>query len=155
MSNLKDLIPGAELWPHFVRNVSEQFEARVALVKIEQSQSVLYQGMAGSHLPVAVAHGEGRAEFADKAAFEACNASGQVAVRFIDNSLNVTEAYPSNPNGSQAGITSLTSTDGRATILMPHPERVFRTVANSWKPEDWQEDGGWLRIFRNARVFVN
>ncbi|BCD97975.1 phosphoribosylformylglycinamidine synthase [Marinagarivorans cellulosilyticus] len=155
MSNLKDLIPGADLWPHFVRNVSEQFEARVALVKVEQSNSVLYQGMAGSHLPVAVAHGEGRAEFVDQAAFEACNSSGQVAVRFIDNSLNVTEAYPANPNGSQAGITSLTSTDGRATILMPHPERVFRTVANSWKPEGWQEDGGWLRIFRNARVFVN
>ncbi|WP_082353935.1 phosphoribosylformylglycinamidine synthase [Marinagarivorans algicola] len=154
MSNLKDLIPGADLWPHFVRNMSEQFEARVALVKVEESNSILYQGMAGSHLPVAVAHGEGRAEFADKAAFEACNTSGQVAVRFIDNNLNVTEAYPANPNGSQAGITSLTSTDGRATILMPHPERVFRTVANSWKPSDWNEDGGWLRIFRNARVFV-
>ena len=155
MSNLKTLIPGAELWPRFVRNLSEQFEARVALVKIEATASVLYQGMAGSHLPVAVAHGEGRAEFASSTAFAACNNSGQVAVRFIDNHLAVTENYPANPNGSQAGITSLTSTDGRATILMPHPERVFRTISNSWKPEGWQEDGGWMRIFRNARVFVN
>ena len=155
MSNLKDLIPGAELWPHFVRNLSEQFEARVSLVKIEDSPSVLYRGMAGSYLPVAVAHGEGRAEFADQAAFEACNNSGQVGVRFVDNHIQVTERYPANPNGSPAGITSLTSKDGRATILMPHPERVFRTVANSWKPDTWGEDGGWMRIFRNARVFVN
>jgi phosphoribosylformylglycinamidine synthase len=155
MSNLKDLIPGANVWPRFVRNVSEQFEARVALVKIESSASVLFQAMAGSHLPVALAHGEGRAEFSSAEAFRSCNSSGQVALRFIDNNLVVSEAYPSNPNGSPAGITSLTSEDGRATILMPHPERVFRTIANSWKPKDWREDGGWLRIFRNARVFVN
>ncbi|MDZ7922961.1 MAG: phosphoribosylformylglycinamidine synthase [Marinagarivorans sp.] len=154
MSNLKSLIPGADLWPRFVRNLSEQFEARVALVKVEESASILYRGMAGSHLPVAIAHGEGRAEFADSNAFAACNNSGQVAVRFIDNALNVTEAYPSNPNGSPAGITSLTSLDGRTTILMPHPERVFRTISNSYKPAGWQEDGGWLRVFRNARVFV-
>lgn len=155
MSNLKELIPGAANWPHFVRNLSEQFEARVALAQIQASPSVLYQGMAGSHLPVAVAHGEGRAEFATAQALDECNSSGQVAIRFVDNHLNVATSYPANPNGSPAGITSLTSEDGRATILMPHPERVFRTVSNSWKPKDWQEDGGWMRIFRNARVFVN
>ena len=123
-------------------------------MQIQESPSVLYRGMAGSHLPVAVAHGEGRAEFASAQAFDSCNSSGQVAVRYIDNQLQVTERYPANPNGSPAGITSLTSDDGRATILMPHPERVFRAVSNSWQPKDWQEDGGWLRIFRNARVFV-
>lgn len=155
MSNLKVLIPGAEHWPHFVKNISEQFEARVALVKIEESPSVLLKGMAGSHLPVAVAHGEGRAEFLSDTAFEACNASGLVGFRYVDNSINVTEQYPANPNGSPAGITSLCSADGRATIMMPHPERVFRTVANSWKPESWGEDGGWVRMFRNARVFVD
>lgn len=155
MSNLKDLIPGAEHWPRFVRNLSEQFEARFSLVKIEPSPSVLLAGMAGSHLPVAVAHGEGRAEFADAAALADCDSSGQVAMRYLDNNLNVTEQYPANPNGSPRGITSVTSRDGRATIMMPHPERVFRTVTNSWHPDDWQEDGAWLRLFRNARVFVD
>lgn len=154
MSNLKSLIPGAEHWPRFVRNLSEQFEARFSLVKIQESPSVLFKGMAGSHLPVAVAHGEGRAEFANEAALQACDQSGTVAMRFIDNNLNTTEYYPSNPNGSPLGITSVTSRDGRATILMPHPERVFRTVSNSWHPDDWQEDGAWMRLFRNARVFV-
>ncbi len=155
MSNLKSLIPGADHWPRFVRNISEQFEARFSLVKIQESPSVLFKGMAGSHLPVAVAHGEGRAEFASDAALQGLDASGQVAMRYIDNCLNVTETYPANPNGSPLGITSVTSTDGRATIMMPHPERVFRAVSNSWHPEDWQEDGAWLRLFRNARVFVD
>ncbi len=155
MSNLRSLIPGANHWPRFVRNLSEQFEARVALVKVEQTPSVLLAGMTGSHLPVAVSHGEGRAEFASTAAFEACNSSGLVALRFVDNYLKPTQVYPANPNGSPGAITSLTTTDGRATILMPHPERVFRAVNNSWRPSDWQEDGGWLRLFRNARVFVN
>ncbi|MBU2884668.1 phosphoribosylformylglycinamidine synthase [Gilvimarinus agarilyticus] len=155
MSNLKGLIPGADHWPRFVRNLSEQFEARVSLVKIEQSPSVLFSGMAGSHLPVAVAHGEGRAEFADNAAMSGCDTSGKVAMRYLDNSLAVTEQYPANPNGSPLGITSVTSDDGRATIMMPHPERVFRAVTNSWRPDDWQEDGAWLRLFRNARVFVD
>lgn len=154
MSNLKSLIPGAELWPHFVRNHSEQFEARVALAKIEQSPSVLLSAMAGSHMPVAVSHGEGRAEFASNDALEECRTSGLVSVRYVDNSLQVTERYPANPNGSPEGIASLTSKDGRATIIMPHPERVFRTVTNSWQPQGWQEDGGWMRLFRNARVFV-
>jgi phosphoribosylformylglycinamidine synthase len=151
VSNLKSLIPGADHWPRFVRNLSEQFEARVSLVQIQESPSVLFKGMAGSHLPVAVAHGEGHAEFANEAALRACNDSGTVAVRFIDNHLKPTEVYPANPNGSPFGITSL---DGRATIMMPHPERVFRAITNSWHPDDWQGDGAWLRLFRNARVFV-
>lgn len=154
VSNLKSLIPGADHWPRFVRNLSEQFEARVSLVQIQESPSVLFKGMAGSHLPVAVAHGEGHAEFANKAALRACNDSGTVAVRFIDNHLKPTEVYPANPNGSPFGITSVTSLDGRATIMMPHPERVFRAITNSWHPDDWQGDGAWLRLFRNARVFV-
>ena len=154
MSNLKDLIPGADHWPRFVRNQSEQFEARVGLVQIQESPSVLFKGMAGSHMPVAVAHGEGRAEFTDSAASTSCNDSGLVAMRFIDNNLNVTEQYPANPNGSEQGLTSVTSLDGRATIMMPHPERVFRAVTNSWAPEQWSEDGAWMRIFRNARKFV-
>jgi len=154
MSNLKSLIPGAEHWPHFVRNRSEQFEARVSLVRIESSPSVLLQGMAGSHLPVAVAHGEGRAEFAGERALTCADHSGLVALRYLDNDLAVTQRYPANPNGSPLGITGLTSSDGRATIMMPHPERVFRSVTNSWHPEGWGEDGPWLRLFRNARVFL-
>ena len=155
MSNLRSLVPGADHWPHFVRNISEQFEARFSLVKIEESPSVLFKGMSGSYLPVAVAHGEGRAEFKNKEAIECANNSGTVAMRYIDNGLNVASSYPANPNGSPDGITSLTTTDGRATIMMPHPERVFRTVSNSWAPAEWSEDGGWLRLFRNARVFVD
>ena len=154
MSNLKGLIPGADHWPRFVRNISEQFEARVSLVKIQESPSVLFKGMAGSHMPIAIAHGEGYAEFANDAALQRCDQSGTVAARFIDNNLNITESYPANPNGSPLGITSVTSLDGRATILMPHPERVFRTVTNSWHPDEWQDDGAWMRLFRNARVFV-
>ncbi|TVZ39580.1 phosphoribosylformylglycinamidine synthase [Alteromonadaceae bacterium 2753L.S.0a.02] len=154
-SNLKALIPGAEFWPHFVRNTSEQFEARYSLVAIEKSPSVLLQSMGGSHLPVAVAHGEGRAEFTSLEARDACEQQGVVAMRFINNQLAVTERYPANPNGSPAGITGLSSKDGRVTIMMPHPERVFRAVCNSWRPEDWDdEDSGWMRLFRNARVFV-
>ena len=154
MSNLKGLIPGAEHWPRFVRNLSEQFEARVGLVQVQASPSILFKGMAGSHMPVAVAHGEGRAEFADAKAFSNCNDSGLVSMRFIDNNLNVTETYPANPNGSEQGLTSVTSVDGRATIMMPHPERVFRAVTNSWAPSEWDEDGAWMRLFRNARKFV-
>ncbi|MEY4588103.1 MAG: hypothetical protein RL497_179 [Pseudomonadota bacterium] len=154
MSNLKTLIPGAAHWPRFVRNLSEQFEARVALVKVEPTPSVLFAGMAGSHLPVAVSHGEGRAEFTGTKAFQTCTDSGLVPLRFVDHQIHTTETYPYNPNGSPAGITSLTTVDGRVTILMPHPERVFRTITNSWQPPGWQDDGGWLRLFRNARVFV-
>jgi phosphoribosylformylglycinamidine synthase len=155
MSNLKELIPGAELWPRFVRNLSEQFEARVALVQVPQSPSILFAGMVGSHLPVVVAHGEGRAEFGVATQLQDLQTQGQVALRFIDHYLHVADKYPANPNGSPAGISGVTSRDGRVTLLMPHPERVFRAVQNSWKPDDWREDGAWLRIFRNARVWLN
>ena len=154
VSTLKDLIPGAAHWPRFVRNRSEQFEARLALVRVEPGPSILLAGMAGSHLPIAVAHGEGRAEFSDASAQAACEASGTVALRFLDNDLSLASRYPANPNGSPAGITGLTSLDGRATIMMPHPERVFRTVQYSWAPPEWGEDGGWLRLFRNARQWL-
>ncbi len=155
MSNLRDIIPGADHWPRFVRNKSEQFEARFSLVQIQQTASIMMQGMAGSHMPVAVAHGEGRAEFKNADHLARVQASGTVAMRFVDNNVRITEQYPANPNGSPDGITSLCSHDGRATIMMPHPERVFRAVTNSWCPDDWQQDGAWLRLFRNARVWVN
>jgi len=153
LSNLKALIPGAEHWPHFVRNLSEQFEARFSLVKIEPTNSVLLDSMEGSHLPIAVAHGEGRAEFLGDT-LQHCEASGAVAMRFVDHHIQATERYPANPNGSPGGITGLTSSDGRVTIMMPHPERVFRSVCNSWHPEDWGEDSGWMKLFRNARMFA-
>ncbi|MEG7362562.1 phosphoribosylformylglycinamidine synthase [Pseudomonas citronellolis] len=154
MSNLHELIPGTEFWPHFVRNRSEQFEARVAMVQVQESQSIFLQGMAGSRLPIAIAHGEGHAEFESEEALLESDLSGCVALRFVDNHGKVTESYPANPNGSPRGITGLTSRDGRVTIMMPHPERVFRAVQNSWRPDEWQEDGGWMRMFRNARVWV-
>ncbi|VEE16926.1 phosphoribosylformylglycinamidine synthase [Ectopseudomonas mendocina] len=155
MSNLHELIPGTEFWPHFVRNRSEQFEARVAMVQIQESASIFLQGMAGSRMPIAIAHGEGHAEFESEEALLEADLSGTVALRFVDNHGKVTEAYPANPNGSPRGITGLTSRDGRVTIMMPHPERVFRAVQNSWRPDEWQEDGGWMRMFRNARVWVD
>ncbi|MGY4490350.1 phosphoribosylformylglycinamidine synthase [Pseudomonas sp. TE3610] len=155
MSNLHELIPGTEFWPHFVRNRSEQFEARVAMVEVQKSNSVFLQGMAGSRMPIAIAHGEGHAEFANQQALIEADVSGCVALRFVDNHGKVTEAYPANPNGSPRGITGLTSRDGRVTIMMPHPERVFRAVQNSWRPDDWNEDAAWMRMFRNARVWVN
>ncbi|QCZ94302.1 phosphoribosylformylglycinamidine synthase [Salinimonas iocasae] len=154
LSNLKSLIPGTEHWPHFVTNRSERFEARVAMVQVNDSPSVLLKGMAGSMMPIAVSHGEGRAEFVAADGVSQLRSSQQVAMQYVDNYGKVTERYPANPNGSPEGITGLTSQDGRCTIMMPHPERVFRTVANSWYPEDWQEDGAWMRMFRNARVFV-
>ncbi len=154
LSNLKSLIPGTDHWPHFVTNQSARFEARVAMVEVQSSKSVLLQGMEGSRMPIAVSHGEGQAEFSNASAIASLNDQQQVAMRYIDNYGKVTTQYPANPNGSPEGITGLTSQDGRCTIMMPHPERVFRTVANSWRPDDWQEDGAWMRMFRNARVFV-
>ena len=150
LSGLRELIPGAEHWPGFVRNRSEQFEARLSLVEILESESLLLRGMAGSRIPIAVAHGEGRAEFAS--AHDMQNA--QVSLRYIENDGAVTERYPSNPNGSPGGITGLTTADGRVTIMMPHPERVFRTVQFSWAPDGWGEASPWLRLFRNARAWV-
>ena len=154
LSNLKELIPGSDLWPHFVQNKSERFEARFSLVEVQESPSLFLNGMAGSVMPIAVSHGEGHAEFKNQQAVDAALASGTVALQYVDNHGQVTENYPSNPNGSVAGITGLTTTDGRVTIMMPHPERVFRAVANSWRPQEWREDSPWMRMFRNARVNV-
>jgi phosphoribosylformylglycinamidine synthase len=154
MSNLKEIIPGSDTWPRFVQNKSERFEARFSLVEIQESPSVLFNGMAGSVMPIAVSHGEGRTEFCSDEAIDAANNSGTVSMRYINNYGDITETYPANPNGSVDGITSLTTTDGRVTIMMPHPERVFRTVANSWHPDNWGEDSPWARMFRNARKFI-
>ncbi|EPL6453441.1 phosphoribosylformylglycinamidine synthase [Providencia rettgeri] len=151
MSNLHELIPGAEFWPRFVRNRSERFEARFSLVEIATSPSLLLQDMAGSRMAIAVSHGEGQVETRAAAHLQQLEDNGLVAMRFVNNYGQVTEQYPANPNGSVNGITSVTSKDGRATIMMPHPERVFRTVSNSWHPETWGEDSPWMRIFRNAR----
>ncbi|WP_294899992.1 phosphoribosylformylglycinamidine synthase [Tatumella sp. UBA2305] len=151
MSNLRELIPGSELWPRFVRNQSERFEGRFSLVEVAESPSLLLSGMAGSRMPVAVSHGEGFAELRDQQQLNALEAQQLVALRFVDNYGNVTENYPANPNGSPKGITAVTNTSGRVTIMMPHPERVFRTVSNSWHPAEWGEDSPWMRIFRNAR----
>ncbi|MFQ3219057.1 MAG: phosphoribosylformylglycinamidine synthase [Paraglaciecola sp.] len=154
LSNLKQLIPGAEHWPHFVTNQSERFEARVAMLEVKDSPSILFAGMQGSRIPIAVSHGEGRAEFAGGNGLQTMEDSGTIALQYVDNYGKVTQQYPANPNGSPLGISGLTSIDGRATIMMPHPERVFRTVANSWHPSDWQEDSPWMRMFRNARVYL-
>ncbi|HMJ49467.1 MAG TPA: phosphoribosylformylglycinamidine synthase subunit PurQ, partial [Burkholderiales bacterium] len=152
MSNLRELIPGSEHWPHFVRNRSEQFEARLVMVRIESNPSLFFSGMEASRMPIAVAHGEGYAEFSDAAQLQ--SAQSLVAMRFVDNRGNPTEIYPSNPNGSPSGIAGLTTRDGRFTILMPHPERGFRTVQYSWHPPEWGENAPWLRIFKNARRWV-
>ena len=154
LSNLKSLIPGTDHWPRFVQNRSERYEGRLVSLKIEDTPSVLFSGMAGSVMPIVVAHGEGRAEFENDEAASSCDRSGLVAARYVDNLHSPTEAYPLNPNGSPFGITSLTSEDGRSTILMPHPERVFRTAQYSWAPSDWGEDSPWMRFFRNARAWV-
>jgi len=154
MSNLRSIIPGSEHWPHFVRNVSEQFEARFSMVEVTESPSIFMKGMEGSQLPIAVSHGEGRAEFSSVEQANGNNQSGLVLARFVDNYGKVTEQYPSNPNGSPHGITGLTTVDGRVTIMMPHPERVARTVQNSYSLTNWGEDGPWTRMFRNARVWV-
>ena len=155
LSNLKSLIPGTDHWPRFVQNRSERYEGRLVSLKIEDTPSVLFSGMAGSVIPIVVAHGEGRAEFESDAAAGVCDQYGLVAARYVDNHHNSTEAYPMNPNGSPFGITSLTSEDGRSTILMPHPERVFRSAQFSWAPGDWGEDSPWMRFFRNARAWVD
>ncbi|WP_333873857.1 phosphoribosylformylglycinamidine synthase [Methylobacter sp.] len=152
MSGLKDIIPGAEHWPRFMRNTSEQFEARVALVEVQKSPSILFAGMEGSRMPVAIAHGEGRAEFSVDPAVAL--EEGAVALCYVDNYGELTTEFPANPNGSPFGITGLTTTDGRFTIMMPHPERCFRALQNSWCPDDWDEYGAWMRLFRNARVWV-
>jgi phosphoribosylformylglycinamidine synthase len=153
LSALKALIPGTERWPAFLRNESEQFEARLAQIEVQPSPSIFFAGMQGSRLPIAVAHGEGRAAFAP-GALAACEQAGLVCARFVDNLGRPTERYPDNPNGSPGGVTALTTADGRATILMPHPERVFRSVQYSWRPREWGENGPLLRMFENARAWV-
>ena len=155
MSHLRELIPGAEHWPSFERNDSEQFEARLVMVEVTESPSIFMNGMVGSTMPVVVSHGEGRAEWQDSDQAQEVSESKLVSLRYIDNQSDVTTTYPANPNGSPLGITGLTTNDGRFTIMMPHPERVFRAGQMSWHPQDWQEDSPWMRMFRNARTYVN
>jgi len=150
MSRLRELIPGAQHWPQFVRNRSEQFEARLVMAEVMPGPSLFFAGMSGSRIPIVTAHGEGRAAFDSPQAKQ----RALVALRFVDNRGAATEVYPLNPNGSPGGATGFTTRDGRFTILMPHPERVFRTVQLSWHPEGWGEDSPWMRLFRNARKWV-
>jgi len=154
LSNLHEIIPGSDHWPRFVQNNSDRYESRLVSLKIEPSPSILFKDMAGSVIPVVVAHGEGRAEFTATEAAQSCSDSGLVSARFVDNHHNVTDTYPLNPNGSPHGITALTTTDGRVTIMMPHPERVFRSSSMSWAPEEWGDDSPWMKLFRNARNWV-
>jgi phosphoribosylformylglycinamidine synthase len=154
LSALKELIPGTHSWPRFVRNRSEQYEARLSLVQVPRTNSVLLSGMHGSVLPVVVSHGEGFAEFGSDGGPGKLLQEGRVSLQFVDNRDEPTERYPFNPNGSPLGVAGVCSADGRVTSLMPHPERVFRTVQNSWAPPEWREDGGWMRLFRNARTFL-
>jgi phosphoribosylformylglycinamidine synthase len=149
MSHLAPIIPGAEAWPRFLRNRSEQFEARFVMVEIPASPSIFFRHMAGSRMPVVVSHGEGRADFADGAMEQV-----RVAMRYVDNRGAVAQRYPLNPNGSPLGITGVTTPDGRFTIMMPHPERVFRSVQMSWHPAGMGEDSPWMRMFRNARAWL-
>ncbi len=153
ISQLSSLIPGAQFWPTFQRNTSEVFEARAVNVRVEKTASVLLQGMEGSILPIAVAHGEGRA-CTSAETFQQLQANNGVILRYVDSQGQPTQLYPLNPNGSPDAIAGVTSLDGRATILMPHPERNFRALQHSWKPEEWTGDGAWMRLFRNARVFA-
>jgi phosphoribosylformylglycinamidine synthase len=153
MSHLRELIPGTAYWPNFLRNKSEQFEARLSLVEVFDSRSIFLNGMAGCRIPIATSHGEGRASFFN--ATDQAVAESLVALRYIDNYGNVADEYPANPNGSTGGICGLSNEDGRVTILMPHPERVALTTQNSWHPDDWGDDGAWMRIFRNARVAIS
>ena len=154
LANLREIIPGTEHWPRFVQNLSGQFEARLSLVEIPASPSVLLAGMAGSRLLIATSHGEGRANFDRPDDREKLAASSQVALRFVDNRGAPAATYPANPNGSPDGIAGLCSRDGRVTVMMPHPERVARGVQHSWCPPEWGDEGPWMRLFHNARAWV-
>ncbi len=154
LSQLQELIPGTNHWPRFVRNLSEQFEARLVLVEIQESKSIWFEGMQGSVLPIAVAHGEGRVDI-DKKSLDDLREHKLIAMNYINNNLQISEKYPFNPNGSPQGVTAFCNMDGRFTIMMPHPERLFRTVQYSWHPSEWQENGPWMRLFQNARVWLN
>ncbi|MDA9058257.1 phosphoribosylformylglycinamidine synthase, partial [Candidatus Thioglobus sp.] len=149
VSNLNEIIPGSQNWPSFEKNTSEQFEARLTSVKIEQTNSILFNGMEGSIMPIAIAHGEGRAKFTSQ------QSKINIAMQYVDYSGNKTQTYPHNPNGSEDGIASMCDDSGRITIMMPHPERVFRSIQNSWHPNDWQERSPWMRMFENARKWVD
>jgi phosphoribosylformylglycinamidine synthase len=151
---LKEIVPGADHWPIFVRNRSEQFEARFGMVEIVQSKSLFFAGMAGSRLPIAIAHGEGRAQFSGEHDLPALRDGGQVAMRFLDNHGRVVERYPQNANGSPGGITAICNADGRVTILMPHPERTIAGTVGSWWPQKWERHTPWMQMFHNARKWV-
>ncbi len=153
-SALKEIVPGAERWPRFLRNRSEQFEGRLGLVTIPENRSIFLEGMAGARLPIAVAHGEGRAAFTDTDDVTELESTGSIALRFVDNHGAPASAYPANPNGSPGGITGLCNLDGRVTVMMPHPERVIMTAQHSWHPDEWGPTGPWMRMFRNARCWV-
>jgi phosphoribosylformylglycinamidine synthase len=151
LSHLKEIIPGAAHWPQFLRNASEQYEARLATLEVMESDSLFLKGMAGSRIPVVVAHGEGRADFPRD-----CSPSkSHGCLRYVDSRGAPTEDYPLNPNGSPGGLTGFTAADGRVLVMMPHPERVFRSVQMSWRPAEWGEDSPWMRLFRNARAWVD
>jgi phosphoribosylformylglycinamidine synthase len=152
LTTLREIIPGAQWWPQFVSNRSERFEARLCTVEVLESPSLLLQGMVGSRLPIAVAHGEGRAVIQSPEQQQALYQQQLITCRYVDNMGEPTEQYPANPNGSPDGITALTSSDGRVMVMMPHPERVSRAVTHSWYPDEWREDGPWMRLFRNARL---
>jgi phosphoribosylformylglycinamidine synthase len=158
MSNLAGIIPGAQAWPKFTRNQSEQYEARLVMAEVIASPSIFTQGMTGSQLPIAIAHGEGFANFSQQGNLEVLQKQGLAALRFVDHQGSPTEIYPMNPNGSPGGLTGVTTPDGRFTVMMPHPERVFRSVQMSWAPKKWLDnpDGAspWMRLFRNARVWT-
>jgi len=150
LSQLRDIIPGSAHWPRFLRNRSEQFEARFGMLEVAESPSLFFRGMAGSRIPVAIAHGEGRAEFANAGDL----AAARVALRYVAGDGGAATNYPANPNGSEGAVAGLCNDDGRVTILMPHPERTPRSANLSWAPRDWPQDSPWLRMFRNARSWV-
>jgi phosphoribosylformylglycinamidine synthase len=149
VSNLKEIIPGTQSWPTFEKNTSEQFEARFTSVKIEQTHSIFFNGMEGSIIPIAIAHGEGRAKFTSE------QSRSNIAMQYVNYSGNPTQTYPHNPNGSEDSTASMCDDSGRITIMMPHPERVFRAIQNSWHPDEWQERSPWMRMFENARKWVD
>ena len=152
-SKLKEIIPGAINWPSFEKNLSDQFEARLVQVEIQKTNSILLDNMDGWTLPVASAHGEGYARF-ENDSLKKLNESSQIALNFVNSDGKKTEIYPINPNGSEEGVTGVTSDDGRVTIMMPHPERVFRKIQMSWHPKHWEEFSPWMQLFINAKKIV-
>jgi len=149
ISNLQSIIPGSKDWPSFEKNTSEQFEARLTGVKINNSKSIFFNGMEGSIMPIAIAHGEGKANFGSR------TESPKIAMQYVNHSGDPSQTYPHNPNGSENAVAGICDESGRITIMMPHPERVFRTIQNSWHPNEWQERSPWLRMFENARKWIN